>query len=344
MELHKEQFLDDLKRYLEIPSPAGYTDQCMDALKKDFKETGFQIIETNKGAFILCIPGEDESQIRMITAHVDTLGGIVKAITPSGRLRYHKLGGGSYQATEGENCTVFTLDGKAYRGSAVPDHASTHIYGDLARTVQRNEENVSIRLDEKVFSAQDVHAIGIEVGDIIAFDTRFEFTEKEFIKTRYIDNKACVIVLLHLARYFAAAAEKPKHPVHFYFTNYEEVSHGVSHVDPKVSEIVALDIGTVGGNQQSDEYSVCIAAKDNKGPYDYSLRKRLTLLCREHEIPYKVDVYNRYGSDASAAVHQGRDVRHACIGPGVDATHHYERTHWESMMATSNLVYRYLKS
>ncbi|MGX8797115.1 M42 family metallopeptidase [Fusibacter sp. JL298sf-3] len=342
MLIDKKHLMDRMAHYLSIPSPAGYTYKALDAVKADFEALGYAVTATNKGALIVEIPGKSTDEKVMIAAHIDTLGGIVKAITPDGRLRYHKLGGGSYHATEGENVTLFTTDDKVFRGSMIPKQASTHIYGEVARTVGRDEHNVFVRLDERVKNAEDVRALGIAVGDILAFDTRFEVTASDFIKSRYLDDKSCVAMLVEIARYLKAQSEEPAYTTYFYISNYEEVSHGISVVDSGVTEILALDIGTVGGDQTSDEFSVCIAAKDNKGPYDYAFRKLLTQLCKTHDIPHKVDVYNRYGSDASAAVHHGFDVRHACIGPGVDATHHYERTHYESIEATTQLIYRYM--
>ncbi len=342
MKVNQEFLMSCMKKYLAIPSPSGYTYEAIEAVKSDFEGLGYSVKMTHKGALIVEIPGLDVSKKVMVAAHIDTLGGMVKEITGDGRLRYHRLGGGSYNATEGENCVVITTGAKIYRGSILPRQASTHIFGDVARTVQRDESNMLVRLDERVKNESDVLALGIRVGDIIAFDTRFEMTPNGFIKTRYIDDKACVAMLVEIARYLKESGEQPAYTTQFYISNYEEVTHGVSRIEEAVMEMLALDIGPVGGSQQCDEYSVCISAKDKKGPYDYQMRTLLSGLAQKYEIPYQVDVYNSYGSDASAAVHMGFDLRHACIGPGVDSTHHYERTHWDSIEATTELIYRYM--
>lgn len=342
MKVNQDFLMSRMQQYLGIPSPSGYTYDAIKAVKSDFETLGYDVQMTHKGALIVEIPGLDTSKKVMVAAHIDTLGGMVKEITGDGRLRYHRLGGGSYNATEGENCIVITTDSKVIRGSLLPRQASTHIYGDVARTIQRDEQNMLVRLDERVASEADVLALGIRVGDIIAFDTRFEMTPNGFIKTRYIDDKACVAMLVEIARHLKESGEKPAFTTQFYISNYEEVTHGVSRIEDTVMEMLALDIGPVGGVQTCDEYSVCIAAKDKKGPYDYQMRTMLSGLAQKYDIPYQVDVYNSYGSDASAAVHMGFDLRHACIGPGVDGTHHYERTHWDSMEATTRLIHRYI--
>lgn len=342
MIVNREFLLEKNAYYLSIPSPAGYTYDAMNAVEADFKALGYETKRTHKRALILEIEGEITTEKVMVTAHIDTLGGMVKSITPDGKLKYHKLGGGSYSATEGENITLFASNGHTYRGSIIPKMASTHIFGEAARNTVRDENNTFLRLDERVSKAQDVLNLGISVGDVFAFDTRYEETDSGFIKSRYLDDKVCVAMLLEVARHLKETGEKPTYSTLFYISNYEEVGHGISVMDPAVMEVLALDIGTVGGEQTSSEYKVSIAAKDNKGPYDFELRKLLTNICISNDIPYAVDVYNRYGSDGSAAVHHGFDVRHACIGPGVDATHHYERTHYESVEATTRLIYHYL--
>jgi putative aminopeptidase FrvX len=271
---------------------------------------------------------------------MDTLGQMVKSITDDGRLTIHKLGGGGWTAIEGENCTIHTRAGKTYRGSIIPKDASVHIHG-LKAYEKREQEDMRVRIDEKVSSKDEVKELGISVGDIVTMDTRTEFTENGFIKTRYIDNKSAVAIAMILAKRFKE--EKPKQTVYFIFSNYEEVGHGVTTLPQDIEELIAIDIGTVGYEQTSTEYAVSICAKDNKSPYDYDFVTRLVNTCEEHDVPYNVDVFNHYGSDATQVIMTGGDVRFACVGPGVEATHHYERTHMEAIEATTDLLYYYLK-
>ncbi|MGZ7254180.1 peptidase M42, partial [Streptococcus pyogenes] len=77
-----------------------------------------------------------------------------------------------------------------------------------------------------------------------------------------------------------------------------------------------------------------ICVKDASGPYHYQLRQHMVDLAEKHAIPYKLDIYPYYGSDASAAMHAGADVRHALLGAGIESSHSYERTHMDSVVAT----------
>lgn len=335
--------LASLEKYLAIPSPGGYTKEALEICKQDFDALGIPTYYTKKGGLIGTVPGLDDTKHVVISAHIDTLGGMVKEILADGRIRYHRIGGGIYHSVEGENCTVITSDGKKVRGSVMPLKASTHLYGPEGASEARNEYTMAIRLDERVATKQDVLDLGIRVGDFIYMDTRLEVTENGFVKTRYIDNKAAVAIVMELCKKWHRENKKPAHTTLFYISNFEEMGHGVSNVfDERVHEFVALDIGIVGHGQQSTEYTVSIAAKDAKTVYDYELRQKLVNLCKENEIGYAVDVYNRYSSDATQAVSFGCDFKFACIGPGTDASHHYERTHVEALENTSRLLEVYL--
>lgn len=343
--MKRQDMIYFLEKYMRIHSPGGYTQLALECCKNEFEAMGIETYYTKKGALIGVIPGEDTSKERVVSAHMDTLGGIVKEILPSGRIRFHKIGGGVYNALEGENCTIITQEQKHIRGSVMPLKASTHLYGADGVSGVRDEHSMAIRLDERVASKQDVEALGISVGDFVCMETRLEMTDSGFIKSRYLDNKACVAIVLGICKQWREEGIKPACTTLFYMSNYEEMGHGVSNVfSEKVEEFVALDIGIVGEGQMSSEYKVSIAAKDAKTVYDYELRQRLVELCQENQIGYAVDVYNRYSSDATQAIHFGCDFKFACIGPGVDASHHYERTHLEALENTAKLLEKYLLS
>lgn len=324
-----------IKKYMAIPSPTSYTDDITDHIEATMKGLNLTCKRTKKGALIVTKEGMGDAVA--LTAHVDTLGGIVKAINDDGSLNYHRLGGGSWNAVEGENCHVITRDQKHIRGSILPIVASSHIYGVKSYDTPRNEDNMLIRLDEIVSSKEDVEKLGISVGDIIYMDTRTEFSNG-FLKSRYIDNKAAVAILVKLA----GDLHKCDRTVHLIFSNYEEVGHGLSYIPEDTEVLIALDIAPVGKNQNSDEYSVSIAAKDNKTPYDYKLISELRKVALDNEIPFNIDVFNFYSSDASQYVHRGGDVKFACVGPGVTGTHHYERTHESAIQATYDLLDKYI--
>ncbi len=336
---------DRLVRLLTTPSPTGFTNAVMNFLEGQFRALGLAPRRTFKGALLVTIPGRDDERQRLLSGHVDTLGAVVKEIKSSGRLRYSALGGVSGNSVEGEYCTIFTDAEATYTGTILTTKASAHVYGEETRKQERTEENMEIRLDVKVRSAEAVRALGIEVGDFVAFDPRTEVTPGGFIKSRHLDDKAGVAAILGAAKCLVDHKLTPTATTHLFISNFEEVGHGAAGGLPeKVREFIAVDMGVVGEGVQADEYCVSIAAKDSSGPYDRELKKRLVALARANGIPYAVDVYPHYGSDASAALRAGAEIRAIVIGPGVDASHAFERTHREGLQATADLLVAYLMS
>ncbi|QEK12944.1 M42 family metallopeptidase [Crassaminicella thermophila] len=333
---------ETMLRILEIPSPSGDTDKAMDYVKREFEKLGVSTRMTNKKALIATIEGEDNENQKTIAVHIDTLGAIVREIKQNGRLKILPIGGFAWTAFEGENVIIKTLKGETYTGSLLPEKASIHVYSEEVRETLRTDENMEIRIDEFVKNKEDVLNLGINVGDFVYFEPRTVITQRGFIKSRFLDDKVCVAIVFGLVKYLKDHNVEPKYTTHFYISNYEETGHGISYIPEKTKEFLALDIGLVAPNQQSDETKVTICARDSRTPYDFGFRKKLVDICKLNNIDYVVDVYFRYGSDASVSVLQGFDVNFACIGPGVDATHHYERTHIKAIEETIKLLIKYI--
>ncbi|MGL4654010.1 M42 family metallopeptidase [Cetobacterium sp.] len=342
MELDLHYTLEFTKEILNIPSPAGYTEKAMDRIAKELDSLGFGYKYSRKGCLIVKLEGEDTSYTRLLSAHVDTLGAIVKKVKANGRLELLNIGGYAWGSVEGENVTIHTLDGKEYEGTLLPVKASVHVYGDIPREMPRTAETMEVRLDYEVYNESDTRALGICQGDFVSYETNTRVTESGYIKSRYLDDKLCVAQVLTYLKYLKDNKKKPKNNLYLYFSNFEEVGHGVSEIPKDVDEFVALDIGLVAEDAHGDEKKVSIAARDNKTVYDFEIRKKIQAAADKHKIAYTVGVYNRYGSDATASILQGADLRYACIGPNVDATHHYERTHIEGVVETIKLLIAYL--
>ena len=94
----------------------------------------------------------------------------------------------------------------------------------------------------------------------------------------------------------------------------------------------------------SSEHAVTIVSRDGAMPYDREAVLQLKRLAEGEGIPYRIDAYINYASDASVSVKSGKDVRALCFGPGAEATHHYERTHLDAVDATVRLLAAYLQA
>ena len=331
-------FLVDL---LKIPSPTGDTEVALAFVAEACAELPLEQGQLRKGGLLLSWPG-DESAPRALTAHVDTLGVMVRKLKDDGRLQLTAIGGFDWHTLEGEGCTVVTGDKRAYRGSILPTKASVHIYGKGSQELKRIGENYEVRLDVRTEDMTETRELGIQVGDFVYIDRRVEINEG-FIRSRYLDDKAGVAAIYGALLALQRAGLKPRYRLDMLISGHEEVGHGAAtgwRAD--VTELIAVDMAAAGGTQNSDQFSVGICAKDSGGPYHLGLRRRLEELARRHEIPYRVDIYPHYGSDGEAAWRAGADFRVGLIGPGVDASHAYERTHSDSIVATAQLIVAYL--
>ncbi|MFC5713373.1 M42 family metallopeptidase [Thalassorhabdus alkalitolerans] len=335
---------DYIETLVNIPSPSGYTEEVITRVEELLLNRNVIVTRNRKGGLLVTLPGKDKTRHRMLTAHVDTLGAMVKEVKKDGRLRLTNIGGFRWNAAEGEYCRVITSSDKRYTGTILLHQASVHVYKN-AGDIKRDEKNMEVRLDEKVDSKKGTEQLGIQPGDFVAFEPRFEKTASGYIKSRHLDDKASVALLIHLINVIETEGIVLPYTTHFLISNNEEIGYGGnSNISPETEEYLAVDMGAIGDGQTTDEHSVSICAKDSSGPYHFKLRNKLVELAKEHELSYAVDIYPYYGSDASAAIRAGYDIAHGLIGPGIDASHSHERTHTDSLLHTFGLLYYYVQS
>jgi putative aminopeptidase FrvX len=132
---------------------------------------------------------------RALTAHVDTLGAMVKEIKGNGRLSITRIGGLLLPAVETEGCWVHSSKGEKMRGSLLVNTASAHVHGQKSLETKRDEDGMEIRLDARVKNVDEVKGLGVQVGDFVSFDPRVELTDG-FIRSRFLDDKACVAAIV----------------------------------------------------------------------------------------------------------------------------------------------------
>ena len=328
---------------LAIDSPTGYTEQAAEACLAEFRALGFDAHLTAKGGVVADLGGEDEGDALWLEAHIDTLGGMVSEIKGNGRLRISPLGGLRPENTEAENCRVVTKFNGVYEGTLQLDNASVHVNGSYGDTV-RKFTCMEVVLDEDVKTAEDTKKLGISAGDIVCFDPRSRVTEKGYIKSRFLDDKLSVGILLGFAKYLRDEGITPKRKVYVHITVYEEVGHGgAGSVPAGVTEAISLDMGCVGEGISCTEKQVSICAKDSGGPYSYDVVKKLIAAAKKEGADYAVDVYPHYGSDVEATLGAGYDIRHGLIGAGVYASHGYERSHKDGVKNALLVLKGYLE-
>lgn len=324
---------------LAIDGPSGYTKEAAEYAHHQLKELGFNPQYTRKGAVLVNLtPHMAQENGLLLLAHLDTLGGMITRITGEGRIHIINVGGLRPHNCEGENVRVVTRTNKVYTGTFQLHNPSAHVNPKYADT-PRNFDTMEVVLDEEVFSKEEVEALGISCGDVVCFDPRTTVTPSGYIKSRFLDDKLSVGILLALARQVSQGEVTPTRPVWLHLTGYEEVGHGGSTSVPAgTSDVVAVDMGCVGDGLNGEERKVSICAKDGRSPYDYSLTTELIGAAQTSGADYAVDVFTNYASDADASLSAGYDVRHGLIGPGVYASHGYERSHKKGVLNTLKLL------
>ncbi|WP_270568017.1 M42 family metallopeptidase [Clostridium beijerinckii] len=339
--VNKEFVLDVAKEILEFDSPTGFCFEIIDKIRDIVKELGYSFETTNKGCGIITIKGKSDEKILGLSAHVDTLGAMVRSITSDGKIKFTLLGGPIVPTLDSEYCTIRTREGKKYTGTFLSTSPAAHVFEDSSSKT-RDPKNMEIRIDEEVHSKSDVQKLGICVGDFIFIDPKTTITESGFIKSRFIDDKGSVSCLMGLLELFSREKIVPKYTAKILISTYEEVGHGASYIPSDIVEMIAVDMGCIGDDLTCSEYDVSICAKDSGGPYDYNMVTKLINLAKDNELKYAVDIYPMYGSDVGAALRGGNDIRGALIGPGVHASHGMERTHYSAFENTIKLLYLYL--
>lgn len=327
---------------LAIDSPTGFTDRAAAWVLEAFQSLGFPAQITGKGGVLVDLGGSDHQDALLLQAHIDTIGGMVCHIKGNGRLMLTKIGGMHPENEEAENVRVYTRSGKVYEGTFQINNPSVHVNGDYKNS-PRSFEGMEVVLDEHTSSAAETRALGVEVGDYVCFDTRTRRTASGYLKSRYLDDKLSVGVLLGLAKYLADNAIVPARHVYAHITVYEEVGHGgAASVPEGITEAISVDMGCVGEGISCTERQVSICAKDAAGPYNYQVVGKLIDAAKKTGADYVVDVYPFYSSDVDVTLRAGFDIRHGLIGPGVYASHGYERSHIDGVYNTLLLLGGYL--
>lgn len=334
-----------LVELLNTPSPTGYHPEAIAYVHKAFEALNMPNLSlsiTRKGALLAKLTGEKHDSPIALTGHIDTLGLMVKEIKSNGRLKCINIGGILWGGIESEGVTIRTHTNKRIRGSIHPANTSVHVNSKI-RTTERNEDTIEIRLDERTNSEAETRALGIGVGDFVFVDPRVEVTESGFIRGRFLDDKAGVAAIYGALLAIKNAKLTPAQDVYMLISNYEEVGHGGAAGFPdNLVELLSVDMGAIGVGQSGDEFSVSICVKDGGGPYHFDMNNKLRGLAETYNIPHKVDIYLYYSSDGTAYWRAGGEAKVGLAGPGVDASHAYERTHADALHHSAHLLARYM--
>ena len=333
--------IDKLQELLAIDSTTGYYEEIQDYILKEMTTMGFEAFAPHRGGVVADMGGEGNPLL--ITAHLDDIGLMVRKINDDGTLNVVNIGGLNPDYCLMDNVRIHTRDGKVYTGSVCRTPGSVHVTEDELKESGDYRKNICVVIDEPVKTPEDVRALGIETGDSIALDPRFTMSNG-YIKSHFIDDKACVAVLLTFMKSLKESGRKLSRKVYAYFAAYEENGTGTCWLPDGVKDVLALDIAPTGPDQNSEEHKVSIFAKDTQFPYHWVFTNELREAAKRANADFVMDVFTpHYGSDGNSSVIAGHDIRHAGIGPGTANSHGYERTHIDGLKNTFILLSEYVR-
>lgn len=339
-----QSYISELaKTILTIHSPSGFCHHVMQRIEQECQRYSGTFHKDRKGNGIFSIEGKDSSRTIGLGVHVDTLGAMVRSIDKEGRILFTPIGGILWPTADGEYCTIITRNGQSYSGTFLSKSPAAHVYSD-AKSRPRSADEMYVRLDAIADNADQVAKLGIRTGDYICLDTKTQILENGFIKSRFLDDKINVSSLFGLLDYMKNEQVIPQYNLKLFFSTYEEVGHGAACIPDEIDEFIAVDMGCIGEDLNCNERQVSICAKDSSGPYDYHMVSHLIKLSEQNKLDYAVDIYPFYSSDGTAALHGGKNIRCALIGPGVHASHGMERTHYLALEQTIKLLAAYLQN
>ena len=338
-----DYMMDRLRDLIGIDSTTGDYAEIQAYLMEKCASYGLTSQPFHKGGFIT--PAGGEGHPLVVTVHGDDIGLMVHRVLEEGTLQVHNIGGLRPYGAEHANVRVKTRDGRIYTGTMRRKYPSLHIMPtDDYINKGTNYDELVCFLDENVHSREETLALGIRPGDIIAIEPNYVETPSGYIKTRFLDDKAAVAVLLTYLYALHTEGRTPGRKFTAHFSMYEEIGHGgCTGIPEDTEEFLSMDVGCVGPGQQSDEHKVTIIALDSRFPYHYYATTELCRVAERAGVPYALDVHlPRYGSDSDCALTSGHDIINTGFGPAVMSTHGYERTHIDSLIATFDLLNAYV--
>ena len=341
MTFQEETCLQFFRELINVDSTTGQYEKIQALLCRILDEMGYPYHTLHKGGVIADLGGEGDPLV--VTAHLDDIGLMVRHINKDGTLQVCPVGGLYPFYCVTENVRIYTRSGQVITGTICRTPNSIHVTEDeLRQTLPDFRTNVCVVVDADVHGEQETRSLGIETGDMVALEPRFTLANG-YLKSRFIDDKACVSVLLSSMKTIKEQNLPLSRKVYAYFAVYEEIGHGTTWLPSGTKDILALDIAPTGPDQNSDEHKVSIFAKDSRFPYHYGMTRELQNLAIRENIDHVMDIFTpHYGTDGDASILAGYDIRHAAIGPGTANSHGYERTHIDGLRSTYQLLMAYI--
>ena len=174
-----------------IDGVAGHEQAVVARLRDLFDPHAISVEIDTYGNLDACLNEPNNGPSLMIAAHSDEIGALVKSIEPSGMLRFERVGGLIETLAIGRHVRIRGLRGVI---GVKAGHIQTP--DERGRAPAMRELYIDMGFD----SAEEVAALGIRVGDAIAYDEPMEELANPLrVSGKALDNRVSCALLVLLA-------------------------------------------------------------------------------------------------------------------------------------------------
>lgn len=281
----------------------------------------------------------------MLSAHMDTIGFLVRHVDDKGFLWISPVGGFDPRTLNSQR--VLVSGHKEYVGLMTPKTKPIHLLTDEERKKAPKIEEIYV----DVMAPADEVKANVPIGSPITLYRPPIFKEHNF-SAPYLDDRLGVYVLLEALR----AARNTSVEIHAVISVQEEVGlrgarTSAYGVDPDVG--IALDITIASDTPGSDPTQmvtelgkgVGITVMDGSSISDPRLVERFKTVAEKHDIDYQLEILPKGGTDAGTIQSSRAGVPVITISPPVRYVHTAnEMANIKEVDATVELMARFLET
>lgn len=313
---NREELRNDIKVLLGelagLDGVAGHEHAVVARLKDLFEPIAQEVTIDSFGNLYATIHTGDDLPTLMISAHSDEIGALVKSIEPGGMIRFERVGGLIETLAIGRHVRI-----RGHRGVIGVKAGHIQTPDERGRAPAMRELYVDMGFD----TAEEVEALGIRIGDAIAYDEPMEELANPMrVSGKALDNRVACAVLVVLAKQLHG--EVLRCNLQLVVTVQEEVGlRGAKIATHRVNPDAAIVVDTVpSGGTPDVDYHRDLRMKVGDGPVlalvssggsagylgNPSMRDFLREAATEAGVSVQEALFYGGNSDA-AAVHLVRD-------------------------------------
>ncbi|MBF0786339.1 MULTISPECIES: aminopeptidase [unclassified Streptococcus] len=255
------------------------------------------------GSLIFSKESKETNKSIMICGHLDEVGFMVRTISETGLMYLMVVGGVKPLAQHFQKVRITTFDGQKIIGFVSASY--------------RNSMTEELICDIGASSYEEVVSLGIEVGNMVCFDSTFEeLAPTSMYMGKALDNRIACYIMAQLMK--DIAYKEVPITIHFAFTSSEEVGIRGAKTSTKLvnpDSVFVIDVATYSDSTTRNHLN---QRQVGKGPilthFDRTLAPNLQMIAfikkiaSQYQIPLQLDMFSSGGTDGGQAhlVNEGK--------------------------------------